>query len=228
MDFMEKTSDFLEAMGCPIDGDDPRFWNEVFGSDNEPAEPHRYSTVKVAGSGPHRSWADFLARTSEADRMRWCAEMAKRANRRRLMSGRPELRISAGDVLGVLTRAEGRCCYCGSLAVERRPSDPKTGAPRPWEHVGRRIGSLEHLKARIEGGGNGIANVAWACLWCNTWPHERRPGARDHDGYYPPPAKRPRSQRAKPSPATGTALSSRPRSERRTRARTTKPGRTRK
>lgn len=219
---MEKTSDFLAAMGCPIDGDDPTFWNDLFGSDTEPPEPRRYSTAKLPGSGPYRSWEDFLACTSVADRMRWCARKAKVANRQRLMSGVPDVRVSAEDVLEVLKKAQGRCCHCGSLALEGRPSDPRTGAPRPWERVGRRIGSLDHVKSRIDGGENGVANLAWACLWCNTWPQERRRGALDHGGYYPARPRGSRRHRAKsPSPApTRSQPSSRASGGRRRRPRT--------
>jgi hypothetical protein len=64
--------------------------------------------------------------------------------------------------------------YCGSLAVEHKPK----GAP--WGHVGRRIGSLDHLIARIHGGTNTLDNLGWCCLWCNTWTSERRTGATDH------------------------------------------------
>ena len=74
--------------------------------------------------------------------------------------------------------------------------------------MGRRIGSLEHITSRIEGGGNEAANLAWACLWCNTWTCERRFGATDHGGLHPPggamravgPLPTPWTQRATSSP----------------------------
>ena len=126
----------------------------------------------------YTSWEDYLARTTPAERRRWCAAKAAKANSFRLMSGRPETTISADDVLAVLERAHGRCAYCGSLAVERRP-------PGPWGNVGRRIGSLGHRVARFNGGPNTPANLAWCCMWCNTWPEERIEGATDHGGYFP-------------------------------------------
>ena len=113
------------------------------------------------------------------DRLAWCKAKAKKANAPRLMSGAPVVRISGADVLRVLEAARGRCCYCGSLAVERRPSGP-IGEPLPWASVGRRIGSLGHRLARFDGGDNDAENLSWVCLWCNTWPQERRPGALDH------------------------------------------------
>jgi hypothetical protein len=82
--------------------------------------------------------------------------------------------------------ARGRCVYCGSLAVEKRPSKPN-GAPAPWAQIGRRIGSFEHCQWRARGGDNDLSNIAWACLWCNTWESERRKGATDHGGFHPPP-----------------------------------------
>lgn len=42
-----------------------------------------------------------------------------------------------------------------------------------------RIGSLGHVVARFNGGANTPDNLAWSCLWCNTRPNERQPGATD-------------------------------------------------
>jgi hypothetical protein len=123
------------------------------------------------------SWQDFIARTTAAQRREWCARKAKVANRPRLMSGSPISKITAGDVWKVLAEACGRCAHCGSLAVERRPSR-QDGAPVPWESAGRRIGSLGHQVSRFHGGLNTVDNLVWSCLWCNTWPSERRPARR--------------------------------------------------
>lgn len=130
------------------------------------------------------SWAEFLARTSRSDRMKRCYAAAKKANRKRLLSEMPLVRISGPEVWEIIAAARGRCLHCDSLAVENRPSNPN-GAPLPWAQIGRRIGSLEHLISRFEGGDNELYNLAWACLWCNTWPHERRRMAVDHGGYHP-------------------------------------------
>ncbi|WP_157752010.1 hypothetical protein [Actinoplanes derwentensis] len=127
----------------------------------------------------YRSWADFLAATTTAQRMAWCSRKARRANRPRLMSGPPGLRITASVVWEVLDAAAGRCGDCGSFAVEGRPSGPD-GRPVAWAAIGRRIGSLGHRLARFNGGDNDRDNLYWCCLWCNTWPSERRPGATDH------------------------------------------------
>lgn len=132
----------------------------------------------------YTSWNDYLAKTTPAMRRRWCAAKTKKANAPRLMSGSPALVITADDVWAVLEAARGRCAHCGSLAVEKRPSMPN-GSPAPWEHVGRRIGSLGHRTSRFQGGANNQDNLIWSCLWCNTWPDQRVPGALDHGGYFP-------------------------------------------
>jgi hypothetical protein len=98
----------------------------------------------------------------------------------------PDVKFSAADVWSVLESARGQCEYCGSLAVENRPSGPD-GRPLTWSQVGRRIGSLGHRVARFNGGSNAPGNLGWVCLWCNTWPTERRPGAPDHGGIQPLP-----------------------------------------
>jgi hypothetical protein len=131
------------------------------------------------------SWDDYVSRTTPATRLARCAQAAKKANRKRLLSKAPTVRLTALDVLGVLEAAQGRCAHCGSLAVESRPSNQTTGAPLPWAQIGRRIGSLEHVRWRFGGGDNDLANLTWSCLWCNTWQTERRPGASDHGGYDP-------------------------------------------
>jgi hypothetical protein len=131
-----------------------------------------------------QSFDDYVARTTVAERMNKCNAAAKKANRERLLSAAPKVRLSARDVWAVCEAARGRCAHCGSLAVERRPSKPN-GAPAQWAQVGRRIGSLEHRQWRVAGGNNDLSNLAWSCLWCNTWPTERRPGATDHGGFYP-------------------------------------------
>lgn len=142
-----------------------------------PARPAQSMTKPPAPL--YASWNEYLARTTSGERRAWCARKAKKANGDRLMSGRPEDRITAEDVWAILQGAQGRCAHCGSLAVESRPSKPN-GAPAPWEHVGRRIGSLGHVLARFNGGTNTPDNLVWSCLWCNTWPEERRAGATDH------------------------------------------------
>ena len=135
------------------------------------------------------SWEDYLARTSCAQRMKLCQSKARVANRARLMSSASAVKVRGQDVWQILKEAQGRCYHCGSLAVENRPSNPADGAPLLWAQVGRRIGSLEHLQARVGGGDNDRKNLVWACLWCNTWKSERRPQATDHGGHHPPPAK---------------------------------------
>lgn len=143
------------------------------------ARPPAPATLNAGTPMPvYRSWSDYVAGTSAAERRAWCSRKARRANRERLMSGPPTERIGWHDVWLVMEAAQGRCMYCGSLAVEGRPSTPN-GAPAPWEQVGRRVGSLSHVTARVDGGTNTLDNLGWACLWCNTWPSERVPGSTD-------------------------------------------------
>jgi hypothetical protein len=130
------------------------------------------------------SWTDYLQRTTNSERMKRCYAAAKKANRKRLLSEAPKERLTGQAVWTVFESAKGRCAHCGSLAVESRPSDGR-GAPVAWAQVGRRVGSLEHARARYAGGDNFLENLAWSCLWCNTWPAERRRGAMDHGGYFP-------------------------------------------
>ena len=152
---------------------------EALGAYQTPGRP-----VPAAPPPKYTSWEDYLARTTATERRRWCAKKADKANSARLLSGKPETRLTADDVWRVLETAAGRCVHCGALAVEPRPTAP-SGAPARWAQVGRRIGSLAHVRPRILGGANAAANLAWSCLWCNTWPEERVAGARDHGGIQP-------------------------------------------
>lgn len=131
------------------------------------------------------SFVDYLARVPYKEITEKCRNAAKKANRERLMSLPPEHRISREDVLNVMVAARGRCRYCGSLAVEKRPSRPD-GAPDRWAQIGRRCGSLDHSTWRAYGGDNDLSNLGWSCLWCNTWVSERKKRAKDHGGFYPP------------------------------------------
>jgi hypothetical protein len=95
------------------------------------------------------------------------------------------VRLSGRDVWALFENAKGRCMYCHSLAVERRPSLAGYGHPLPWAHVGRRIGSLEHIDSFLDGRINHASNLGWSCLWCNVHPDQRVPFVSDHGGFYP-------------------------------------------
>ena len=217
-------------------------------TDKTPSEPGDWrdrgpSAVEARPTPPpqFKSWRHYLARTTEAERMAWCAEKAKRANRRDKEPYEPTIPwlankrceqevqdvlwfqqkledlgllpltpdnlrmgvmiikaeeaertvaraaspsktvITKQQVWAILKAAKGRCAYCGSLAVERGPVNPATSKLAPWAQVGRRIGSLDHVR----GAETRLDNLAWCCNWCNTWPSERRLLATDHGGYYP-------------------------------------------
>lgn len=117
----------------------------------------------------YTSWGDYLTKISWIKLKRKCFDTAKRAGRKRSMSAAAKHQVSGLHVWQVMRDAQGRCTHCGSLAVEGRPSDPKNGSPVAWNHVGRRIGSLEHISARGRGGDNEFSNLAWSCLLCNNW-----------------------------------------------------------
>jgi hypothetical protein len=70
-------------------------------------------------------------------------------------------KITAADVWEVLQAAEERCEHCRSLALEQRPSGPG-GRPALWASVARRIGSLGHRLARVNGGSNQTMNLYWS------------------------------------------------------------------
>ena len=130
------------------------------------------------------SFNDWCVRTSVQEKHEYCHTRAKKANSKRLLSLKPTYNIKTWEVWHIIEDAKGRCAYCGSLAVEKRPSNVK-GHPIPWSNVGRRIGSLGHSVARFHGGGNDLDNLLWCCLWCNDWASERVMGATNHGGYYP-------------------------------------------
>jgi 5-methylcytosine-specific restriction endonuclease McrA len=56
---------------------------------------------------------------------------------------------------------DGLCCYCC----------------RPFTNGGDRRPTIEHKKARMDGGKNHVANLAAACLHCNN--HRGRQMVRD-------------------------------------------------
>ncbi len=159
-------------------------WPEDAHSASSRPQEYNQSEARKPDAPTYATWMEFLTRTTPGERLHWCAAKASRSNVKRLMSHAVDVRLTAIEVWGILEQAEGRCRYCGSLAVERRPSKPN-GAPMPWEAIGRRIGSLDHLDPRFGGGSNQVANLGWACLWCNTWQSERKHGATDHGAISP-------------------------------------------
>ena len=128
------------------------------------------------------SWEEFLSGTTEQERKNWCTSKASSANQKRLIAGEPVQKITAEDVWEVLNESKGKCCYCGSLALEKQPFIE--GKPIPWAYMGRRIGALHHVSKDRSKDYNDVGNLRWACLWCNTWPQERKSGALDYGGYY--------------------------------------------
>ena len=154
----------------------------------ETGRPHvdacllHFETAPTSAPPRFEGWEHYLATTTPTERRAMCASRTRKANARRLMSEAPQRIVTADDVWHVVETARGRCHHCGSLCLERLPYDPVTKKKLPWGHIGRRIGSLEHLVPRVRGGTNDPANLVWSCLWCNTWSCERVPGATDHGG----------------------------------------------
>jgi hypothetical protein len=144
-----------------------------------PLIPHATDTDCPASQ--YASWDVYVAGVADVDIRKWCRTKANGANKERFMSGKPDQLVTAEQVYAILVSTQGRCYYCHSLCVEKRPSKTN-GGPAPWGHMGRRIGSLGHKLGRVNGGGNATDNLCWSCLWCNTWPSERTPGATDHGG----------------------------------------------
>jgi hypothetical protein len=148
----------------------------------EPSQNRKSNT----SSPKYVSWDDFLDSTTIREIRTWCSRKAGQANKPRLMSGKPTDKITVDTVLNVLLAAKGRCHFCGSLAVENRPSKPN-GSPLPWEHIGRRIGGLGHLKNVLRGGTNTEDNLVWSCILCNTFeaPAVRKMNAQDYGAIKP-------------------------------------------
>lgn len=160
--------------------------SQTFGRNSPPKIQWPSVETGPAPEPTYLSFADYLHRTTYKQQMARCHRAAANANRKRLLSPRPKHALTGADIWNLIETALGRCSYCGSLAIESRPSKPN-GAPALWAQVGRRIGSLEHRNWRALGGDNDLNNLAWCCLWCNDWPGDRKAGALDHGGFYPPP-----------------------------------------
>ena len=127
-----------------------------------------FETTPTSTPLRYTSWDHYLETTTPSERRAMCASRTQKANSRRLMSRAREQRVTADDIWTVVAAAMGRCAHCDSLCLERLPNDPATKKKRPWGHIGRRIGSLDHLVSRVSGGTNDPENLAWSCLWCNS------------------------------------------------------------
>src|ERR1700693_55829 len=63
-----------------------------------PRVPEPEAAGAAAGPPAYASWEACLDRTTPAARMAWCRKKAMRANRPRLMSGPPDVKITGADV----------------------------------------------------------------------------------------------------------------------------------
>ncbi len=140
---------------------------------------HHVEVIGTTEPAVFADWVDYLARTPRAERLSMCAARTARVNENTAE------RVTTDNVWQMVESAEGRCVHCGSLCLQRLPYDPVSKKKLPWAHVGRRIGSVTHLIRRADGGSSHLSNLAWSCLWCNTWRCERIVGATDHGGLIP-------------------------------------------
>lgn len=137
----------------------------------------RFQIVTTDTDIDYSSWEAYINSIPPIVLRQKCATVAKHANRRFI-----GYRLTADDIITIITDAKGRCYTCNSLCIERRPTR-SNGGPLPWEHVGRRIGSLAHKiddKRNLEA--NNPSNLGWQCLWCNLWSSQRIMHATDHGG----------------------------------------------
>lgn len=116
----------------------------------------------------YASWEDYLEHTPEQTRRAWLRRKVSRANRVRLVGGRPEGRLRLADAVRLLEESRGRCAACGSLAVEPNPRDG-TGKPilgsMALQH---RVGTIDHWVPVLAGGGNHLDNPRWCCGRCQN------------------------------------------------------------
>ena len=132
----------------------------------------------------YASWEDYLARTSPAERLAWCAAKAKVANRTRLLSAAPKLKLTGREVLRVLEAAKGRALIAAPRLLRAVHQGRKGHQPHGCKSVV--VSEAWTIRrGRYGGGDNDVANLGWSCPWCNTWPSEWRRHAPDHGGHYP-------------------------------------------
>jgi hypothetical protein len=118
--------------------------------------------------GPlYQSWEDYLKHTTDSSRRAWLARKLSRANRPRLLGGRPPGRVRLADVVALFEAARGSCTQCGNLAVESIPVGPD-GAVIAWGLLRRRIGTIDHRVPVLAGGSNHRDNLQWCCFECNN------------------------------------------------------------
>jgi 5-methylcytosine-specific restriction endonuclease McrA len=88
--------------------------------------------------------------------------------------GRPL--VSSKVRLAVFEAANWRCCYCGVRLLSRMQSARECHAYfaneagisiRLGKTLKRRGATIEHIRRRVDGGGNARENLAAACEWCN-------------------------------------------------------------
>jgi 5-methylcytosine-specific restriction endonuclease McrA len=70
-------------------------------------------------------------------------------------------------------RQHGRCCYCTVPMWLKAPSELQV--PTPSFNAAKRLRcTVEHLRARSDGGSDRPENIAAACAHCNRTRHTRK------------------------------------------------------
>lgn len=100
-----------------------------------PLTPSADSMTAPAEEPLYTSWEDYLAQTTVAERMTWCRGKAKRANRKRLMSDEPDVKLRGEDVWAVLEMAQGDVSSAG-----RWQWKTDLRLPPVRQHLGRTLG----------------------------------------------------------------------------------------
>jgi hypothetical protein len=145
--------------------------------------PRNTETTPVPPPVRFRTWDNFVT-MNESDRLQRCEDEAKFASQNGFLPWHNPKHLDGQGVSLLLNAARGRCHYCKSLALESRPAEWED-APSVWTPIGRRIGTVAYDAEPGINGCKGTIRPIWCCLWCKTWPDERKAEAPDHGGYYP-------------------------------------------
>lgn len=96
-------------------------------------------------------------------------------------------RSLSADALAFLAASQSdRCCYCGCETWLPRQRKQEARLRARWDMpaarsmacqlaFGYRMASVEHRVRRAAGGGDGPANLAMACVYCNTARRDSAP-----------------------------------------------------
>ncbi|MGL4316766.1 MAG: HNH endonuclease [Pseudomonas sp.] len=72
------------------------------------------------------------------------------------------------------TRQNGKCCYCGFAMWQDSPESFAKQQGISAKQARYFQCTAEHLRARQDGGGDSLSNIAAACIRCNHLRHARK------------------------------------------------------